>query len=287
MSAAGAARGRLGAQRRQLRRRRVRDLRRGAADRRDRGRPGAVLGHVRPPRAAAADRGQRAGRGDRPARRTSPSRTCAPRARRSSTRSAHDPVEEGLQIVVARRVDDDDRAHGRAGGRTSSRLLELEYWTPERGPLLRARRSSRTRCSTAARAGTSPPATSARTGCATSGWTGSSAPTALDERFEPRADLDPIADIGGWPRTGKVERLARRARVDLARAGALGARGARPSLAELDGRRDRRRVGVQGHRLPRASEVLKEAGDAAVLEPADAREAVLAAAERLARPAAA
>ena len=44
---AGAARGRLGAQRRQLRRRRVRDLRRGPADRRDRGRPGAVLGHVR------------------------------------------------------------------------------------------------------------------------------------------------------------------------------------------------------------------------------------------------
>ena len=32
-------------------------------------------------------------------------------------------------------------------------------------------------------------------------------------------------------------------------------------------------------------EILKEAGDAAVLEPADAREAVLAAAERLLAPA--
>ena len=71
--------------------------------RRDRGRPRALLGHVRPPRAAAADRGQRAGRGDRPARpRTSPT-ACSRRARRSSPRSAHDPVEEGLHDRVADR----------------------------------------------------------------------------------------------------------------------------------------------------------------------------------------
>ena len=30
----------------------------------------------------------------------------------------------------------------------------------------------------------------------------------LDEPYEPRAGLDPIADVEGWPRTGEVERLA-------------------------------------------------------------------------------
>ena len=56
---------------------------------RDRGRPRAVLGHVRPPRPAAADRGQRAGRGDRPDRRApGPGRAGRRRATRSSPRSA-------------------------------------------------------------------------------------------------------------------------------------------------------------------------------------------------------
>ena len=60
-------------------------------------------------------------------------------------------------------------------------------------------------------------------------------------------------------------------------------RGARPSLAELpDGA-----VIVEWAYKGSAylvREVLKEAGDAAVLEPADAREAVLAAAEGLLAP---
>ena len=58
-SPAGAARGRLGPQRRQLRRRRLRALRRGAPERRDRGRPRALLRHLRAPGAAAAHRGAR------------------------------------------------------------------------------------------------------------------------------------------------------------------------------------------------------------------------------------
>ena len=57
------------AQRRQLRRRRLRALRRGPARRRDRGRPRALLRHLRPPRPPAADRGPGAGGRDRPARR--------------------------------------------------------------------------------------------------------------------------------------------------------------------------------------------------------------------------
>ena len=85
-----------------------------------------------------------------------------------------------------------------------------------------------------------------------------------------------MADVDGWPRTGEVEALARRARLDLARAGALGARGAHGASAELDGRRDRSSSCRSRAIDWLVREVLKEAGDAAVLEPADAREAVLA-----------
>ena len=87
---AGAARGHLGAQRRQLRRRRLRDLRRGPGQR-DRDRHRALLGHVRPPRAAAADRGQRADGGDRVPRHAPlrpPRRRPTTRSRRRSARSA-------------------------------------------------------------------------------------------------------------------------------------------------------------------------------------------------------
>ena len=87
---AGAARGHLGAQRRQLRRRRLRDLRRGPG-RRDRDRHRALLGHVRPPRAAAADRGQRADGGDRVPRHAPlrpPRRRPTTRSRPRSARSA-------------------------------------------------------------------------------------------------------------------------------------------------------------------------------------------------------
>ena len=79
---AGAARGHLGPQRRQLRRRRLRDLRRGPG-RRDRDRHRALLGHLRPARAAAADRGQRADGGDR----VPGHAPLAPPRRRRTTRS--------------------------------------------------------------------------------------------------------------------------------------------------------------------------------------------------------
>ena len=49
----------------------------------------------------------------------------------------------------------------------------------------------------------------------------------LEKNFEPRPEVDPAADIEGWPRTGEVPASRGRARLDLARARALGARGAR------------------------------------------------------------
>ncbi len=64
-----AARGRQRAQRRQLRRRLLRPLRRDPRRRDDRGRPRALLRQLRPSRAPAARRGQGADRRDRPDRR--------------------------------------------------------------------------------------------------------------------------------------------------------------------------------------------------------------------------
>ena len=74
--------------------------------------------------------------------------------------------------------------------------------------------------------------------------------------------------------------LAQRARVDLPRARALGARAAPRGRAErADGSIVVELSFAGVHWLVR--EVLKEAGDAAVLEPEDAREAVLAAVAKL------
>ena len=105
---------------------------------------------------------------------------------------------------------------------------------------------------------------------------------ALEETFERREDLDPVADVGGWPRTGKVEG-SRTAHVWISPDQARWASEERTVLAELpDGA-----VIVEWAYKGTAylvREVLKEAGDAAVLEPAEAREAVLAAAEALLAP---
>ena len=188
-----------------------------------------------------------------------------------------DPVEEGLHIVSP--IAHDDITHTVELAVHENRLLELEYWTQtedryservvepyalfngkeawyvaawdlERGQLRHFRLDRIKRAA------------------------------ALLEHFEPREGLNPIADIGGWPRTGNGRRLARGARADLRRAGALGARAA-----------DRRWPSCRTARIIveitfksiefLVREVLKEAGDAVVLEPADAREAVLAAAEGL------
>ena len=170
--AAGAARGRLGAQRRQLRRRRVRDLRRGAAVRRDRGRPRALLGHVRPPGAAAADRGQGAGGGDRPDR--ARPRRAALRAREGRRRARLRPGRGGPAHRLARSCTTTSRTRSswpctRTGCSSSSTGPRPRTATPSAS-------SSPTRSSTAARPGTSRPGTSSAGGCSTSGWTASSAP---------------------------------------------------------------------------------------------------------------
>ena len=103
----------------------------------------------------------------------------------------------------------------------------------------------------------------------------------LDKKFEPRPEVDPTADLEGWPRTGSLP-ASRVAHVWISPERARWERERRRVLDEL---RDDALV-VE---LPFAGtdwlvrEILKEAGDAAVLEPEDARQAVLDAAHALVR----
>jgi proteasome accessory factor C len=100
-----------------------------------------------------------------------------------------------------------------------------------------------------------------------------------DETFEARAEVDPAAEVDGWMRTGEVE-ASRAARVWISPERARWAREQRRVSDELaDGSIVVELSFAGTDWLVR--EVLKEAGDAVVLEPEDAREAVLAAARRL------
>ena len=103
--------------------------------------------------------------------------------------------------------------------------------------------------------------------------------TLLDETFEERPDLDPIADIEGWPRTGRVEN-SRTAHVWISPEQARWAREERTVIAELEDGAVIVEWTYKGLAYL-SKEVLKEAGDAAVLGPEDAREAVRRAAELL------
>jgi proteasome accessory factor C len=100
-----------------------------------------------------------------------------------------------------------------------------------------------------------------------------------DQSFTPRADVDPARDVDGWPRTGEVP-ASRRARVWVSPERARWAREERSVSTELEDGSVIVELGFAGvDWLVR--ETLKEAGDAVVLEPEDARAAVRAAAENI------
>jgi proteasome accessory factor BC len=93
-----------------------------------------------------------------------------------------------------------------------------------------------------------------------------------DEVFEPRTDIHPEADVEGWPRTGEVP-SSRRARIWISPDRARWAREERTVVANLEDGAVVVELGFAGiNWLVR--EILKEAGDAVVLEPQEAREAV-------------
>ncbi|MGH2850632.1 MAG: helix-turn-helix transcriptional regulator, partial [Solirubrobacteraceae bacterium] len=99
------------------------------------------------------------------------------------------------------------------------------------------------------------------------------------KRFQPRPDVNPSADVDGWLRTGEVS-AARLARVWISPERARWAREQRKVVGEWEDGSIAVELSFAGvDWLVR--EVLKEAGDAAVLDPPDARAAVLAAAKRV------
>ena len=155
------------------------------------------------------------------------------RARRSSRALGDDPVERGpagrarrraTTPIIARVVEPRDRTSAGCSSsstegrtRTSSPSARVEPYA-----LINGREGWYV---AALRPG-------ARTTCATSASTASSAATVLDERFEPRPEVDPVADVEGWPRTGEVEG-SRVARVWISPEQARWAREERTVLAEL------------------------------------------------------
>jgi proteasome accessory factor BC len=104
--------------------------------------------------------------------------------------------------------------------------------------------------------------------------------TVTDERFEPRPEVNPAADVDGWPRTGEVP-ASRRARLWISPERARWAREERTVMEELSDGSVVVELSFAGVAWL-VREVLKEAGDAAVLEPEDARAAVREAAAHLA-----
>jgi proteasome accessory factor C len=103
--------------------------------------------------------------------------------------------------------------------------------------------------------------------------------TVTDEPFDPRPDVNPSADVDGWPRTGEVP-SSRRAQIWISPSRARWAREERTVLAELEDGAVIVELGFAGvDWLVR--EVLKEAGDAVVLDPADVRTEVRGAAEAI------
>ena len=97
--------------------------------------------------------------------------------------------------------------------------------------------------------------------------------------YEPRPEVNPAAELDGWLRTGEVQ-ASRIARVWVSPERARWAREQRRVAQELADGSVIVELPFKGTDFL-VRDVLAEAGDAAVLEPAEAREAVLAAVQRL------
>jgi proteasome accessory factor C len=188
-----------------------------------------------------------------------------------------DPMEQGLQVAHAA-SDDADLARLVSSAIVEHRLIELEYFKENENEI--SQRTVEPYALTNGREGWYVACFDpARDGVRHFRLDRIKRAEISDERFEPRPEVDPAAEVDGWLRTGEVE-ASRTARVWVSPERARWAREARRVVAErADGSVivELSFAGVDW--LVR--EILKEAGDAALLEPADAREAVLAAVGRL------
>jgi proteasome accessory factor C len=188
-----------------------------------------------------------------------------------------DPMEQGLQVAPTS-GDDSDVARLVSKAIVSHKLIELEYYKENEDEI--SERRVEPYALTNGREGWYVACFDPdRDGVRHFRLDRIKAVTVTDERFRPRPEVDPAAEVDGWLRTGEVE-ASRSARVWISPERARWAREARRVVEE-------RGDGSVVVELSFAGvdwlvrEILKEAGDAAVLEPQDAREAVLTAVGRL------
>jgi proteasome accessory factor BC len=188
-----------------------------------------------------------------------------------------DPMEQGLQVAHAR-SDDSGVAREISRGITEHRLIELDYYKENEDEFSQRRVEPYALVN------------------GREGWYVASFDPERDdvrhfrldrirraevteERFEPRPEVDPAAEVEGWMRTGEVQ-ASRTARLWVSPERARWARESRRVVEECADGSVVVELSFAGVRWL-VREVLKEAGDAAVLHPEDAREAVLAATARL------
>jgi proteasome accessory factor BC len=188
-----------------------------------------------------------------------------------------DPMEQGLQVA---RVggDDSDVARILSNAIVKHRLVELEYYKENEDEL--SLRVVEPYALTNGREGWYVASYDPeREGVRHFRLDRIKRATVTAQKFKPRPEVDPAAEVDGWLRTGEVE-ASRRARVWISPERARWARESRRVVGECADGAVVVELGFAGvDWLVR--EILKEAGDAAVLEPQDAREAVRSAVARV------
>ena len=188
-----------------------------------------------------------------------------------------DPMEQGLQVAPPA-GDDSDVARTISKAITGHRLIELEYYKENEDEI--SPRKVEPYALTNGREGWYVACFDPdRDGVRHFRLDRIKSAVVTDERFRPRPEVDPAAEVDGWLRTGEVE-ASRTARVWVSPERARWAREARRVVEERSDGSVIVELSFAGvDWLVR--EILREAGDAAVLEPQDAREAVRAAVARL------
>jgi predicted DNA-binding transcriptional regulator YafY len=188
-----------------------------------------------------------------------------------------DPMEQGLQVAPTA-GDDSDVARLVSNAIVARRMIELDYYKENEDEL-------------AARTVEPYALTNGREGWYVASYDPDRGGVrhfrldrikrvlVTDRTFEPRPEVDPAGEVDGWLRTGEVPASAT-ARVWVSPERARWAREARRVVEEWSDGAVIVELSFAGvDWLVR--EILREAGDAAVLEPEDAREAVRAAVARL------
>jgi proteasome accessory factor C len=194
-----------------------------------------------------------------------------------------DPAEEGLQVAQAE-GDDPDLAQLFSSAIVERRLVKMEYYKPSEDEF--SKREIEPYALMNARDGwyvvaydTAYSNDPERDGVRHFRLDRIKDAKVTAKTFEPRPEVDAVADLDGWPRTGEVPD-SRSARVWFSPERARWAAEERTVVAELPDGAIVVELSFAGTDWL-VREVLKEAGDAAVVAPEDARDAIREAAERL------